>query len=163
MPKKKKAAKKPAQKKAPKKPAPRTSLKGPSEKAAPSPERPKKIDVTPELKRIWLRVRNAYSTSQEAFSYSLSVLDDRQANKLYDFAVAALYKGNAAEILRAHPELKGLVRTDDDRLCMHDTYENLSWRLHRREPMPKDLEVTVKFRLATRGRITPEVRKKYPR
>ncbi len=141
-------------------PAKKAPTEKPGRKAVSGPERPKRIDVTPELRRIWVRVRNAYSTSQAAFSSSLSLLDERQANILYDFAVAALYKDNVAQILSEHPELKSLVHTDDDRLCMHDIYENLSWRLHRSEPMPKDLEVTVKFRLATRGKEAPEVRPK---
>lgn len=95
-----------------------------------------KAIITPELRRDWLRVRAAWNSSPEAFTGVLSMIGDKSANKLYDVIKLALFKGSHVEILRAHPEMKELVKTDDDRLCMHDTYEALSRRLGRKEPYP---------------------------
>ena len=151
-PRKEAAQKKPVKKAA--KPAEKQAAKPPAEKPA---EKPAKgpVDVTPKLRRIWLRVRKAYNLDLTAFSNTLSFLTDEEANMLYDMVRHALFKGSVAEILREHPELRELVRTDDDRLCMYDIYEYLSWRLGKSEPMPEDRKVITRFRKAVKGTLIP--------
>ena len=53
-------------------------------------------------------------------------MDNKQANALYDVVKFALFKDSYAQIVREHPEMRPLVQTDDDRLCMCDVYEALS-------------------------------------
>jgi hypothetical protein len=133
-----------------------------AKQAAKSPAKPAarelpaaKLEVTPKLRKIWFSIRHSYDISLEAFSNSLSLLSDEEANMLYELVRLALYMGSPAEILRAHPQMKEFIRTDDDRLCMHDIYEHLSWRLGRSEPMPKDRQLISKFRLAVKGNLIP--------
>lgn len=149
-PKRKPAGKAPARKrpalakkplrKAPK-PAPRPKTmpamapqQMPAEKKGP-------IEITPEIRRLWIRMRQAWVVSYDAFNHSVAILDDRQANLMYDVVKHSLFKDFYAEILREHPELKELIRTDEDRLCMHDIYERLSFRLNRYEKLPSDKKV----------------------
>jgi len=120
-----------------------------------APKKSDKVNVTPALRRMWIRLRKSYNMSYAAFSNALSALNDEQANQVYDFVITALFKDNVAQILSKHPELKGLIRTDDDRVCMHDIYENLSWRLGRREEMPKEKSMIVRFRKSNYGKIIP--------
>lgn len=112
-------------------------------------------EFTPELRRIWLRIRKTYNISLQAFSNALSALNDKEANILYDLVRLSLYKDNPAQIIKAHPFMKEFIRTDDDRLCMHDIYENLSWRLGRKEPAPKHRQMITRFRVAVKGSAIP--------
>jgi len=152
LPKKKTTKKKKASKpvsKAAKKP-----VKKPKETSS-APKKSDKVNVTPALRRMWIGLRKSYNISYGAFSNALSALSDEQANQVYDFVITALFKDNVAQILSKHPELKGLIRTDDDRICMHDIYENLSWRLGRREELPKEKGMIVRFRKSNYGKIIP--------
>ena len=148
-----------AKKARPKKPpAKRVIEKEPITKApiaAEEPAKPKRVDVSPELRRIWLGVRRAYNLSYDAFYNSLSSLRGEEADMLYALSVAALYKGNVAQILSEHPELRGMIHTDEDRLCLHDCYQYLSAKLGRSEPLPKERAVMARFRQAARGSIIP--------
>ncbi len=139
-------------KKKPKKSKPKAA---PKVKEPAKPAEKAKVTVTPKLMRLWLTIRKTYNLSHAAFSNTLSLLSEEEANMLYDLVKHALYKGSVAEILREHPELKPIVKTDDDRLCMHDIYEHLSWRLGRKEPMPSGRKVIADFRQAVTGRIMP--------
>ena len=47
----------------------------------------------------------------------------------------------------ARPELKQFLKNDEDRLCMMDVYDILSYKLRRHEPTPK----TEKGALAMKG------------
>jgi hypothetical protein len=124
-------------------------------KAAAQETSAQKLEPSPKLRKIWFNVRRSYNISLEAFSNSLSQLSDEEANLLYGLVRLAVYKGNPAEIIRAHPQMREFVKTDDDRLCMHDIYEHLSWRLGRSEPMPKDRQIISKFRFAVKGSLIP--------
>lgn len=106
----------------------------------------KKIVLTPELRRIWLNVRNAWNMNLTAFSNSVSALDQKQAEALYELVRVSLFKGSHAEILRNHPELRPILRSDEDRLCMHDIYEKLSWKLGKKEPEPPELSLARKMK-----------------
>lgn len=96
-----------------------------------------KVAITPTLRKNWIRIRAAWNTSPEAFTGTLSLMDPKQANELYDLVKLALFKGSHVEILHEHPEMREFVKSDDDRLCMHDVYEALSRRLQRKEPFPE--------------------------
>ncbi len=120
-----------------------------------TPKKSDKVNVTPALRRLWIGLRKSYNLNYTAFSNALSALNDEQANQIYDFAITALFMDNVAEILSKHPELKDLIRTDDDRICMHDIYENLSWKLGRKETIPKEKGMIVRFRQSNFGKITP--------
>ena len=165
-PVRKKAAKKPPVKKPAKKTArrtpkpalrpktqeirPKTMPPKPVTGQAPSEaERKGPIEITAEIRRLWIRMRQAWVISYDAFNHSVAILDDRQANLMYDVVKHSLFKDSYAEVLRGHPELKELLRTDDDRLCMHDIYERLSYRLNRYEKLPADKMVYQ----AMKGRI----------
>ena len=146
MPKKNKPSKKPSPKK---KPA----------KKQEKPEKPKisadEFMPSPEARKIWLRIRKAYNMSYSAFSNTMGLLNDKEANMIYDIVKHSLYKDNVAEIVRKTPAMKEFVKNDDDRLCMHDVYELLSWRLRRREEPPKDRKVIADFRKAVKGEEIP--------
>jgi len=116
-------------------------------------KKPEKTVITPELRRIWLRVRSAWNISLEAFSNTLSLLNDKQAAMLYNLVKKGLFKDFYSEILREHPELRDIVKSDDDRLCMIDIYQELSWRLDKSEPLPPDVKVTQ----GMKGRIGRDV------
>jgi hypothetical protein len=137
----KKTAKKPLKKPAAKKAAPKPVQKG--------------LQATPKLRRIWFKVRRTYNISLDAFSNALSSLNDEEANMLYELVRLALFKGNPAQIIRANPEMKEFVHNDEDRVCMHDIYEHLSWRLGRKEPMSKERALITKFRMAVKGSELP--------
>lgn len=141
----KKTKKKVQKKAAPKKPEAKESAK-PAAKPAPA-----KLEVTPELKRLWFRVRRGYGISADAFSNALSSLTDKEAEMLYSLVRLSLFKGNPAQIIQAHPEMREFVHSDSDRLCMHETYQHLSWRLGKSEPLPKDRAIIVRFRKALKG------------
>ncbi len=152
MARKKKPVKGKSLRKKPAKAAPKPAAK----KAAPVKPEAKpaqKLLVTAQLRRIWLRVRNAYSMSSGAFSNALSLLSDDEADLLYNLVRFSLYKEGPAQMIKEHPEMREFVKTNVDRLCMHDIYEILSWRLGRREPMPKDRAIVTKFRRAVKGTL----------
>ncbi len=118
--------------------------KNPDTKAA-LKRAPAKAVITPDVRKNWLRIRAAWNLGEDAFTGTLSMMDDKKANALYDVVKFSLFKDSYADIIREHPEMKPLVQTDDDRLCMHDVYEALSNRLDRREPFPP--LVAMKMRL----------------
>lgn len=117
----------------------------------------KPFSLAEPLRRIWIRVRQAYVTSPEAFAYSLSSLKDADANSLYDLVKHALFKGSIGEILRDTPALRPIIRNEDDRMCMIDVYEVLSWRLNRRESLPEDRKLVQAMRSGI-GREMPDLR-----
>ena len=131
--------------------------KKPEKKAAKKAEKPEKkeLEVTPRLRRNWLRVRKAYNMSMEAFGSVLSLLNEEEANEMYDLVINALYKDNVAEVVRANPKMREFVKTDDDRFCMYDIYETLSWRLRRKEEPPEYRKKIDNFRLAVKKRLIP--------
>ena len=102
---------------------------------------PDKIKVTNELRKNWLMLKKAWLMNLSAFSNQLSLVPDKQAEQLYDVVRHSVYKDSYVDILREHPELKELVKNDDDRFFMHDMYESLSWRLGKREKPPKERQV----------------------
>lgn len=105
-----------------------------------------KVAVTQELRRIWWKVRNSWNVSFEAFTNTLSMLTTKQAELLYGVVKHSLFKESYVQMLREHPELRELVKSDDDRLCMHDVYEAISWRLGRQEKLPSDVEVKIRMK-----------------
>jgi len=119
------------------------------EKKETKPKKSKKIVVDNKLRRIWWKLRKAYNMNYDAFVNTLYTLTDDEANFLYDIVVVSLFKGSYAEILQEHPGLRELVKSDDDRLFMHDIYEHLSWRLGRKEEFPED----IKLKFAMKGKI----------
>lgn len=138
-----------AKKKKTKKPIPKHRPKA-KEKEEPRPE---KLVITPEVRRIWLKVRKAWNWSYDAFSNTVSYLKQDEAEKLYDVVRLSLFKESYAQMLQEHPELREIVKSDDDRLCMHDIYQILSWRLGKREKFPNDKRISRQIR----GRIGREV------
>jgi len=112
------------------------------------PEVPEKnkITITPSLRKSWLRIRNGWATSNDAFSGALSMLTKKDSEELYGMVKVALFKASNSEIVREHPELRVLVKSDDDRFCMHDIYEFLSWKLGKSEPLPKGVRLTQGLR-----------------
>jgi hypothetical protein len=150
--------KKPSKKATKKKTAPRAvkSKKEPMAAKAPAKaEKTRKLEITPKLRRIWFRIRKSYNISLSAFSNVLSSLDDEESEMLYELVRHAIYKGSVAEIIRAKPVMRELVKTDEDRLCMHDCYEHLSWKLRKKEPEPKDRAILSRFRLAVKRTYIP--------
>ena len=122
-------------------------LKKGEKKSKPAPSGPKaeKFTITLELRRIWVRVRQSWVTSFASFSYSLSVLDKRQSEMLYDLVRRALFRNSAGDVVKAHPEIREFMRSDDDRMCMVDVYEKLSWTLDKKEEPPADVKLSQKF------------------
>lgn len=107
---------------------------------------PAKIKITNELRKNWLMLKTAWRVNLSAFSNRLSLVPDKQAGQLYDVVRHSVYKDSYVDILREHPELKELVKNDDDRFFMHDMYESLSWRLGKREKPPKERQVSERMK-----------------
>ncbi|NYZ74032.1 hypothetical protein H0O00_02730 [Candidatus Micrarchaeota archaeon] len=116
-----------------------------------------KIVITPELRKTWIRVRSAWGMSFEAFNSTVSMLDKKHAEGLYDLVRHSLFKDNYAEILRGNPELREVLKNEEDRLCMHDIYEILSWKLGKSEPLPKEIRAREAMK-GPIGRASPELR-----
>jgi hypothetical protein len=95
----------------------------------------------------WLRVRAAWGRGRDTFISTMSQLGQKQNEQLYDIVKCAVYKDSYVQVLRAKPELKDFLKSDEDRFCMMDVYEILSYKLGRREPPPK----TEKGALAMKG------------
>jgi len=134
-------------------------IKGTEAKKASNPRTatktaPGKAVITPDVRKNWMRIRSAWNLGEEAFTGTLSLMDNKKANALYDVVRFSLFKNSYADIVREHPEMKELVKNDDDRLCMHDVYEALSNRLDRREPFPSFIAMKMKLKGATGREIT---------
>lgn len=116
----------------------------------------KKIVITPEVRRTWLNLRRAWALSGTAFRNTLSLLTRKQLEMLYELVRPALFKGSYVEILREHPELKEILKTDSDRTCMYAIYENVSWKLGRSEKPPK--EIAIRMAMVPKiGRSAPDL------
>jgi len=89
-------------------------------------------------------IRKAWVTSFQSFTYELSRLSPEQSEAMYDMVKKALYKESFAQIVQQHPELRPFVHSDEDRVCMIEIYEVLSYKLGKSEKPPAD-------RLASRG------------
>ncbi|MBD3210364.1 hypothetical protein GF318_03210 [Candidatus Micrarchaeota archaeon] len=116
-----------------------------SEKS-PKKHKPEKIEISNRAKRIWLKVRKTWDMSLPAFTNTLSLLSEEEAEILYGIVKHSLYKDSYVEMLREHPELREIVKTDNDRLCMHDTYEVLSFRLNKFEDFPDFRKTQIKMK-----------------
>lgn len=115
-----------------------------------------KVVITQDIRKNWIRLRQAWNGGYEPFIGVISMLSLKQANDLYDVVRLGLFKDSYAVILREHPELRGLVGNDDDRLFMHDAYEALSDVVGRREKPPP--YVVLKQRFGSKiGRDMPEL------
>lgn len=111
----------------------------------------KKLDAA--VRAAWLRARAAWTRDRDTFASVMSLVDRKRSEGLYDVVRHSLYKESYVQMLRERPELREIVKSDDDRLCMHDMYEILSFRLGRKEPPPK----TERAAVAIRGRIGRKV------
>jgi len=120
------------------------------------PEKAEKIKITSQIRKGWFLLRNAWLHTLDVFSNQLAQISDKDAEELYKVVRCAVYKDSYAQILREHPELKELVKTDDDRYFMHDVYENLSWRLGKKEPLPKDKKLISAMK-GKIGRAVPDL------
>lgn len=80
-----------------------------------------------------------------AFSNAVSSMDRAQSERMYDIVKLALFL-SFSEIRMRHPELKPILQTEDDRLCMYQIYEILSWKLGKKEAEPKDVQMVEKFK-----------------
>ncbi|MDD5340602.1 MAG: hypothetical protein PHV13_05135 [Candidatus ainarchaeum sp.] len=94
-------------------------------------------EIPNEARAAWLRVRAAWGRGSDVFSSTMSMLSQKENEQLYDIVRHAIYKDNYVQVLREKPELKGFLKGDEDRLCMMDIYQVLSYRLRRSEPPPK--------------------------
>lgn len=116
-----------------------------------------KIVITPEVRKIWIRVRAAWGRSYDAFTGTMSLLDKKQSEALYDLVKHSLFMANYAVIVQKHHELKEFVKGEDDRLCMHDIYEVVSWKLGKSVQVPKDVTFTQGMK-GSIGRSAPNMR-----
>ncbi|VVC02452.1 Uncharacterised protein [Candidatus Bilamarchaeum dharawalense] len=105
--------------------------------------------ISPEVKKLWIKIRSAWSFRQAAFSNTLTLLSPKESNLLYDVVKLTLFKNSIGAIIKEHPELREILKNDEDRACMYAIYDTLSWKLNRREDPPKDmkLEVNTKSRI----------------
>ena len=130
---------------------PVAKLAGPAE---PAPEKPgaAKAALTPALRVAWIKLRRAWGANYPSFSYALSQLSPKDAEGLYNIVRLALYTDSYGEAVQKHPELRELLRNEQDRMCMIDIYEVLSWKLGRSEPAPADRRITRGIRKGAIGR-----------
>ena len=110
-----------------------------------------KIVLTKEMKKTLLMLKTAWSRGRDTFSNTVSFLSTKQAEQIYQIVRHSVYKESYVQILREHPELREIIKNDDDRLCMHDIYEILSWRLDKNEPPPKELRIADRVKGSLRA------------
>ena len=108
-----------------------------------------------EVWATWLRVRGAWGRGKESFDSLMATLSGKQNEQLYDIVRYALYKDSYVQVLREKPELKQFLKSDEDRMCMIDIYEILSYRLRRSEPPPKIRSGAFAMRGDRIGRAAP--------
>ncbi|MFH1785185.1 MAG: hypothetical protein ABH842_02035 [Candidatus Micrarchaeota archaeon] len=104
------------------------------------------LKISPEVKKLWVRIKSAWNTNEVKFRNTLSYLTNEQANSIYDVVRLSLFKNSYVNVLRDHPELKDLLKNDNDRLCMYNVYSNLSVRLNRREDPPNDVKLAMNLK-----------------
>jgi hypothetical protein len=121
----------------------------------PEEKKPEKKLITPEIRRLWFPIRRAWSMNVTAFSNAISSLNQKQAETLYDIVKLPLFK-SLGETLRKYPAIKEIMFTEDDRLCMCQIYETLSWRLGKKEPEPKDVRLIERLK-GSIGRELPSI------
>ncbi|MBI5046550.1 hypothetical protein HZC07_02350 [Candidatus Micrarchaeota archaeon] len=105
-----------------------------------------KVVLTSETVKQWFLIKAAVQRGPIALSNFLSTLTRTQNEILYSIVKHSLYVKDYVEIIRKHPELKVLVKTDEDRLIMHDIYEIVSWKLNKYEPPPKEELAAARIR-----------------
>jgi hypothetical protein len=102
-----------------------------------------------EVRAAWLRVRAAWGRGTDVFTSTMSMLSKKEMEQLYDVVRHSVYKDSYVQILREKPELKEFLKGDEDRMCMHDIYAILAFRMGKSEPPPK----TEKAALAMKAGI----------
>lgn len=111
--------------------------------------------VPNEVRPVWLRVRAAWGKGTDVFVSTMSTLSQKQNEQLYDVVRHAIYKDNYVQVLREKPELKEFLKGDEDRMCMMDIYQILSYRLRRSEPPPKTEKAAFAMKGGRIGRAAP--------
>lgn len=111
--------------------------------------------LSEHVRRMWIRIRYLWTFSNEAFYNALSDLNDKDANALYDLVKLALFRNSWAQIVQENPSLHGLIANEEDYFCMIDSYQKLSWKLNRREELPKDKKMAVGMK-GKIGRLMPD-------
>ncbi len=97
-----------------------------------------KLVITNDTRRLWLKLRKAWNMELNVFSHTVMSLNDSDTKTVYDLVKRALFKDSYAEIVHEYPEMREFLRTDDDRMCMIDIYELVSWKLNQSEPLPPE-------------------------
>lgn len=116
--------------------------------------------LSPEAKKVWIKVKSAWVFRQSAFSHSLALLSVKESTILYDIVKLALFKKSFAEIIHLHPELGEILKSEDDRACMYAVYGVVSWKLGRKEEPPGDMRLAVNTKSRI-GRTYKDTTKKF--
>lgn len=116
--------------------------------------------ISPEAKKLWAKVKSAWIFRPSAFSHSLALLSVKESTMLYDIVKLALFKKSFAEVVHEHPELRELVKSENDRVCMYAVYEVVSWKLGRNEKPPGDMRLAVNTKSRV-GRTYKDTTKKF--
>lgn len=127
----------------------------PSRKPTTSSSTPAGFIISPLLRTDWLRTRQLWLSNRSGFEFFISSLPDVRANILYDLAKLALFQDNFAQILRRYPSLHSLIKNEQDRLCMLDSYMLLSIKLNRCEKAPRDMRLIMNTKSSI-GRGVPD-------
>ena len=85
-----------------------------------------KIIITPGLRRSWIRVRNAWINNPDSLRGVISSLSEKDKKMLFDLSKISVLTLSYIDILKAHPELNGLIFGETDRICMQEIYLFLS-------------------------------------
>ncbi len=102
--------------------------------------------ISKTLIRNWIILKRAWSMNLTAFSNTISNLSNKDALELYDIARLAPYKQTYVDILRIRPELKVILKNDLERRMMMDIYDNLSYRLNKKEPEPASVKFIIEMK-----------------
>lgn len=95
-----------------------------------------KAAVSETLKRNWLRIKAASIRNIAAFNSTISMINKKDTEELYSIAKFAAYNTDYARLVFQNPQLRELIKNQEDAFTLNLVYQALSFKLNKREPIP---------------------------
>ncbi|MGV8085565.1 MAG: hypothetical protein ACP5N9_04915 [Candidatus Bilamarchaeum sp.] len=101
-----------------------------------APKVTKAKKISEETKKNWLRIRAAWSRNLVAFNNSISMLNKKETEEMYNIAKLAAYSIDYARLVFENPQLKEILKNSEDCFMLNNIYQALSFKLNRKEKLP---------------------------